>query len=312
MKLWRRIVGSPRFSSSCYSDLEVRARLHVPSIDCLIRRNRLKYLGRLLRSDVRSLLAMLSVRDARGQRLAWAETIVGDLRILKAALPQIFESVSDPDDSSSIFQNIAKLYPLEWDAILRRYCEYRDDVDVVSDKFVDNSATSLKRKCVEVGVAFVCRLCPDGSAVFSTSKQLEAHNRAKHRQRTAVAHFLGASTICPACGTDFHSRARLLNHASDGRIRSKARTVSCRDQILSMGMEPIRDSELCRLNAQAKSDRQLARKAGHTQIIALKPAVRARPSHLMNTSCDCDGESSQVRPRKRLRTKTPCSEIACR
>lgn len=36
MKLWRRIVASLRFSNGCYSDLEVRARLHVPCLRPLV------------------------------------------------------------------------------------------------------------------------------------------------------------------------------------------------------------------------------------------------------------------------------------
>ena len=58
--------------------------------------------------------------------MGWAKTSVQDLWIVKTALPLIFETVGDIDASSSVFHNLAKLYPFQWSAILRKYCQYRD------------------------------------------------------------------------------------------------------------------------------------------------------------------------------------------
>ena len=67
MKLWRRIAGCPRFERTTTSDFDVRVQLGVPSIDCLIRRRRLKYLSRISRCGIPSLQALLQASEPTGK-----------------------------------------------------------------------------------------------------------------------------------------------------------------------------------------------------------------------------------------------------
>ena len=85
MRLWRRIANRPRFKAGGFSDVEVRRSLGVVSLDCLIRKRRLKYLGRLLRASIPALSAMLSVRGQAG-RPTWVDTITNDLCVLRRRL----------------------------------------------------------------------------------------------------------------------------------------------------------------------------------------------------------------------------------
>ena len=58
-RVWRRVHGSPRFGRTDLTDLKVRMSLHVPSLDCYMRRARLKYLLRIVPAKLPALLALL-------------------------------------------------------------------------------------------------------------------------------------------------------------------------------------------------------------------------------------------------------------
>ena len=66
LSVWRRIAGLPQYDESAKSDLFVRGKIGVPSIDSLIRRRRLLYIARVARSDLKELKALLSYVDRNG------------------------------------------------------------------------------------------------------------------------------------------------------------------------------------------------------------------------------------------------------
>ena len=80
MRALRRIGGHCNYGDSTISDINVRRKLQMPSLDCLMVRARLRYLGRLLRTMPPALLALLACRFG-GKRLPWTEQLVQDLRI---------------------------------------------------------------------------------------------------------------------------------------------------------------------------------------------------------------------------------------
>ena len=119
---------------------------------------------------------------------------------------------------------------------------------------------------------FVCDLCVQGAAVFSSSKALQAHKRSKHGVRSAVIEYIPDTCVCPVCQVDFRSRLRLVTHASNSRVRSKTRQHTCRDVILSGILPKVPIDELGRLNARDRDARRAASKAGHSHEIARLPA----------------------------------------
>ena len=72
----RRIAGTPRFERDehALSNLEVRRTLKVPSYDGILMRGRLRYVGRIVRTRLTTLIAMLSIRS--GEPLAPPEWFV--------------------------------------------------------------------------------------------------------------------------------------------------------------------------------------------------------------------------------------------
>ena len=60
----RRRAGAPRYErvEHAPSDLDIRRKLRVPSYDCIMMRGRLRYVGRIIRTQPTALFAMLSVQ----------------------------------------------------------------------------------------------------------------------------------------------------------------------------------------------------------------------------------------------------------
>ena len=77
----------------------MRRRLQWPSVECELRRRRLKYVLRLCRCAPRSLLALLQAK-VRGRRLPWIGTILCDIAKMRGfhehKLLELLEPSADP------------------------------------------------------------------------------------------------------------------------------------------------------------------------------------------------------------------------
>eukprot|EP00972_Heterocapsa_arctica_P108574 15988393-Heterocapsa_arctica.AAC.1 len=71
MRVVRRVFASPRFGPDD-SDLTVRRRFRLPSVDCLLRRARLRFLGRVVLRQPPALLAILGTRH-KGAAVSWVD-----------------------------------------------------------------------------------------------------------------------------------------------------------------------------------------------------------------------------------------------
>ena len=284
MKVWRRIASKSRYAAGCGNDLLIRQILDVPSLDCLMRKNRLKYLSRLLVAGIPALDALLHSRGKLDTKLPWVELVLADMQLLYNTFPSIFASFSSPDLDSVVWVNAIRDYPQEWCNIVDRYHDHHDDTDV------RNGRSCTKRRHSQINVTSVavhsCTLCDDPPFVAETERGLLAHTRRKHGVRTPVAAFLADSSICPACGTDFHSRVRLLTHAADKRVRSITRGKSCYQQIMDMQLPRVPLGELERLQKQEREECRDAGRRGHSHPLAINPAKRTKPSVLKQQRSD--------------------------
>ena len=87
MRLWRRICDDPRYGRTRLTDLQVCRHVGAQSIDCYVRKRRLKYMSRLARADIAPLDGLLQARGKNGECLPWVNLVRSDLRILHRALP---------------------------------------------------------------------------------------------------------------------------------------------------------------------------------------------------------------------------------
>ena len=267
MRLWRRIAGDPKFARTTWTDLQVRRWLDVPSIDCHLRRKRLKYFSRLARLDFAALHAALQVTTRSGEQLPRVQLIIKDLCILREALPIVFAEMPPPEVDLTPYWSAARDCPAEWAAILRRYKSHEDDEGVVG-------CTAAQTVLLPSLCKHQCRLCGQR---FCSEARLGRHMYAKHKIKSSVRHYVGDISECPVCGTDFQTRNRLIMHLMKGSAKSKHRQDSCRVSFMKSRPSEVEPHLLRRLEAIDFESNKLARKHGHNQELAVRPYQRTRP-----------------------------------
>ena len=116
--------------------------------------------------------------------------------------------------------------------------------------------------------AFKCPFCVE-DVFFHSNKALDMHQRTSHACRSELRLFAGANAVCQACQTKFSTRLRLLAHLGD------TRRPKCSEWLQQHGTM-LTESEVLRLDAIDKKARQVARKAGLTNVPSAAPAVNAK------------------------------------
>ena len=113
--------------------------------------------------------------------------------------------------------------------------------------------------------------------------------------------------MCPSCGVNCHTRARLIEHLSERRLRSKHRRELCRDVVLRTSTNVYVDA-VTRLEQRDAEQSRDAMRAGHRHVIAgMQPAV-ATQAHILKRSKPeehCEPSSVEVvfRPLKKIRLR---------
>ena len=115
---------------------------------------------------------------------------------------------------------------------------------------------------------FVCNLCSPAKA-FATEKACDSHCRSKHGMVSCIPKYINGSGICPACGTKFQSRIRVIAHLSDKR------RPACRDRVLNGEFPLLPEQLFVQLQEADRHTRKMALHDGHTHPIAQASAVKA-------------------------------------
>ena len=267
MRVLRRTAGCMRFKR-CESDLEVRRRLKVPSMECLLARARLRYVRRIVLRKPRTLTALLAVRY-KGKPLPWVALLLEDLRAVRSAIASC-SMMPDPECDSgpwiSLMHSGAK-----WSQMLGcfMYCEASIGAAQTLRSSVGNVPTAASEISGTGAVVshggYSCDTC---NGIFTNAKALLAHQRAKHQQRVEQRFFSNLDGVCQVCGTVFHTHARLLRHLTDRR-RTRCWTAIRTDPGNFIRQSPTQVSEL---DDWYRKQKALAFKTGHSHIISAKPA----------------------------------------
>ena len=193
---------------------------------CLLQRSRLRYLGRLIRSTRRPLIALLSAKGADGKpALPWSRLVKRDLDQLYSMVNWVKQLLPDPHHDPDAWYKFMVDEPFQYDALVGSLAY----VASVCDKFVP--------PCSEISFAHVCEFCPQPRPAFKSQRALESHQRIKHGCRSEMRFYADADGICPSCKGCFMTRLRLLAHLVDKR-RPK-----CRNSILSSGTPKLSEQK---------------------------------------------------------------------
>ena len=214
MRVVRKIHGCSRFDSTAESDLEVREKHCIPSIDCLLLRKRLAYFSRIARSDCTLLKVLLSLRFDDSEMIyravgyksncesrhvyrtgfisAWVKLVVDDLVLAYKQFPCLLYERSLPTPSADTlhvwWKQAAESEKQEcWSALCQQV-------------FFTHSVCDRGQAPAEVVGTHVCEVCTQR---FESSKALAAHCRAKHKVRSDAVRWAGADLTCGCCKVCF-------------------------------------------------------------------------------------------------------------
>ena len=316
MRGLRRIADRTKYDAKSAwatgSDQSVREILGVPSLHCILLQRRLLLLASVLRNRSNALVSILSAKANDGSPLPWVRLVREDLMQMASCNADKMRELGDPLVNFDAWAEVAKSYPFEWRALVKR-------CDLTS---MNLDATARARSASgEWGSQPVLRhVCAQCNAGFPTFKALESHKRAKHKSRTPLSNLIGSSNVCPCCHTAFSCRARLLAHVSEKRNRG-SRQYSCNTILLAGLVQPPSAANLAIAFDEDKEARSAARKSGHTVPLSQSLAKRPRTgssvlaqqisrkrklvagdpvAQLPENAVFLD----QLRPKRRLRTKT--------
>ena len=256
MRVLRRVANECRFEK-CLSDAGVRAKLKAPSIDCLMMRARLRYLGRVLRNKPQALLAILAVR-VNGQQLAWTKLIISDMLVIRARV-SLCSWLPQPALASKKWVDFITTQPDKWSM-------------AVNALFFQDSAYD-KSGAASPGQVVVQYRCSQCTASFPTSKAMLAHMRSKHGVRCPQRYYSYSDGQCPVCKTCFQTRLRVLAHLSDSRQgRNKCWLCIAENP---QNFEQLTENQAKELDDLDRTARREAVRAGHTHVLAKMSAITA-------------------------------------
>jgi hypothetical protein len=192
-RVLRRVTNDMRYSatSSELTDREVRIKAGSPSLDCLIRRARLKYMVRAQSSKAPALLALLQSRP-RGQPLPWIRQLRENFEVLSIAIYDVRVTLPSlrNDDAHEAWLSYMLSFPLQWSILVDKLWYVDSCVDPIPLIMVPS---------VELSHACHC------GKVFPSAKALAQHARIKHNLRNNYRLFVGGDGRCPACQAFFHT-----------------------------------------------------------------------------------------------------------
>ena len=148
----------------------------------------------------------------------------------------------------------------QWDTVVRELFWDTSCVDPVGH--VD-TITSSSITCTE------CTGTTGETRQFMSVQALLCHQQTKHGFRNPMRFFADDDDddVCGACGTNFRTRLRLLDHLSDGR------RTHCRDVFNGGTVTKLSNERVEELDELDRVARTAARQSGHSHVIAQLPAL---------------------------------------
>jgi hypothetical protein len=310
-----RLIFSAKSALAAGSDQLVRDVLGAPSLHCLIVQKRLMLVASVLKYAPTHVAAMLASRadNADKQQLPWVRLVIDDLNRLRQFHIHKLAELGSPSVSPADWVHLMTKYPFQWKQLVKNLHYSTSEYDLPR-------ATSTLEQNASVAWKYRCSQC---SEAFKSEQGLKQHLRANHKKRTALAVFIGSSSVCPVCLAQFSNRTRLLAHVSDSRNRG-SRTLTCHNVLSAKLVAPVSDADLAVAHESDRKLRAQTRKRGRTTPLATSRAKRPRVGTslaeqqlLYRLLPDAEKyalpsnalQLYELRPRKRLKSKTSQDQV---
>ena len=175
LRVLRRIAGECRYGHEHpATDINVKKRLSMPSLWCLIMRRRLLLFAAVVAPEGSALESLLSLRipAATSGRLPWVSLITKDLAAMHDFYAGKLAELGDPESAEGARKwcEFIKTCPIEWRALVRALHFVSTDYDVADSTGLKAKADGGTDTCHECG-------CLGVSRSFVSEKVLAAHCR---------------------------------------------------------------------------------------------------------------------------------------
>ena len=198
MRVLRRVCGAMRMPGNRISDIEVRRRLLVPSVQHVVRRNRLVYLASVLRSPAVHLKALIAVKQPSGLPQPWTESVRQDLVALWRHFPNKLAWLGHPLEMPCRWHELMVTHPGAWKSIVK---SWHEDMPPMTQHTHPGGDSKRRRKVFEkeggaLAHPHVCVQCSQG---FCSERALRMHCRIAHGARCHTKWYADSDGMCPVC-----------------------------------------------------------------------------------------------------------------
>ena len=236
------------------TDESVRRFLGAPSVQCCMQQGRLRYVSRLIRRAPNTLRALLC-SSSPGKQSKWSALVVDDMCAMQIFLKPKLDELPDPREDAQPWVTLIAEFPWEWKELVSKY-RYFSSTLITAHRPVP--AFQCTGEAPPDSHPFPCSLCPaEATRVFSNTRALNSHQMKVHGLRREARFFVDTG-LCPACGHDYITRARALEHVT----RRRECSVAIHDH------PRLSDERVAQLDASDAALARVARHQGHARPLA--------------------------------------------
>ena len=203
-RVLRKILESFRGEETSISDDKIRKQAKVPTVHVLVMARSLQLARRISRGAPRALFA-LQQRD----RSPWKRQVLVDLYRLRDTMRDKLGTVPPPPVEPEAWESLWKDHPASWKQLLRVFVQ-KVARGAEGGSFRAHPAMGVS-VCSNPDMEFLCPSCPVDARTWPNRAALRSHMMSKHGWRNLWRQYVVGS-CCPVCRTQFHSRARAVDH----------------------------------------------------------------------------------------------------
>ena len=242
MRPLRHIAGGRRLDTTWKSDVQICEELGVPPVRAHVYAAVARHAQRMSEApaDIRAL--------ARGPGgVSWRRHLTQALAALQRVLWDKLADMPPPEAAPDEWECLWREHPREWGAMVRLFLRRA----AAHPRMVHEKLEVDQASAEDEDGEWLCTMC---EKLFATAAGLQGHRARVHglaRPGTRVA----ADTVCPHCGMDHRSHARLVKHLNYGAKKCVAAAAACSQEPPSDLMERVR----ARATAEAKAAKKEGR-----------------------------------------------------
>ena len=246
-------VNGPPMEGCCRtSNVAVHLHLRVVPVHWAVVIARLNLAARISTKGPAYLTALLQGRGGAD----WRQALIHSCRAMKAVLRWHLSELEDPALAPESWETFWITFPGQWRGLVKKLkLAALGDPALARDVLAAIPELAPAEGSSSDDEGFLCGLC---EKTFGSAAAARMHCSKVHGTGFAAfaQQFIGSS-ICPGCGTDFHSRPRCIRHLAAGQGKA-----SCRDMLLAGGFPLLEPEEAAAAMLAEQAHRAATRRAG--------------------------------------------------